>query len=87
MQASTTVVKSSKPLMHKGCTRDAQGTCTMPIPDSQGGMEPEVQGEEASGAIAEKAGPPDYSLNTGVSDQVGTPDEGSLPNTSQEPPS
>ena len=32
LQASPTVVNSSKPLMHKGCTRDAEGTCTIPTP-------------------------------------------------------
>jgi hypothetical protein len=50
LQASTTVVNSSKPLMHKGCTRDAEGICTMPIPDSQGGLEPKAPGEEAAAA-------------------------------------
>jgi hypothetical protein len=35
LQASITAGNSSIPLMHKGCTRDAEGTCTTPIPDSQ----------------------------------------------------
>jgi hypothetical protein len=48
LQASTTVANSSKPLMHKGCTRDAQGICTLPTPDSQGGKTPETPGEEAA---------------------------------------
>jgi hypothetical protein len=87
MQASTTVVNSSKPLMHKGCTRDAQGTIAIPIPDSQGGLEPKTPVAEAAGAMDGKAALPDYGLNTGISNQAGTPDEGSQPNTSQEPPS
>jgi hypothetical protein len=47
-QASTEIENSQKPLMHKGCTRDAQGTIPLPIPGSQGGGEPEVPGEEAA---------------------------------------
>ena len=52
LQASTTVLNSSKPLMHKGCTRDAEGTCTIPTPGSQGGLEPEVPGKEAAKAAS-----------------------------------
>ena len=48
VQASLTVVNSSKPRMHKGCTRDAEGICTIPTPDSQGGNKLETPGEEAA---------------------------------------
>src|ERR1039458_9339295 len=34
--------------MHKGCTRDAEGTIALPIAGFQGGVEPEVPGEEAA---------------------------------------
>jgi hypothetical protein len=43
-QASAEVVNSQKPLMYKGCTKDAEGNSALPIPDSQGGAEPEVPG-------------------------------------------
>ena len=46
-QASAEVVNSQKPLMHKGCTKDAWGSGTLPLPDSQGGLEPVVPGGEA----------------------------------------
>ena len=48
LQASPTVVNSSKPLMHKGCTRDAEGICTIPTPDSRGGNKPETPVAEAA---------------------------------------
>jgi hypothetical protein len=50
LQASTTVVNSSKPLMHKGCTRDAEGICTTPIPDSQASNKVLPPGEKAATA-------------------------------------
>jgi hypothetical protein len=47
-QASPEAENSQKPLMHKGCTSDVQGTIPLPIPGFQGGVEPEVPGEEAA---------------------------------------
>jgi hypothetical protein len=58
MQASSTVVNSSKPLMHKGCTRDAEGTCTTPIPDFQGTNRLETPPAEAAGALDAASGLP-----------------------------
>jgi hypothetical protein len=48
LQASSTVVNSSIPHMYKGCTRDAQGVCTLPTPDSQWGNKPETPAAEAA---------------------------------------
>ena len=47
-QAAPEAANSQKPLMHKGCTSDVQGTIPLPIPGSQGAIEPEVPGEEAA---------------------------------------
>jgi hypothetical protein len=33
-QAEGTAALTLIPYMHKGCTRDAQGTCTMPVPEA-----------------------------------------------------
>jgi hypothetical protein len=51
-QGGAELVNGQKPLMHKGCTRGAQGTAWLPIPDSQGGGEQEVPGEEAAKPVS-----------------------------------
>ena len=58
LQASTTVVNSSIPHMYQGCTRDAEGVCRLPTPDSQGGNKPETPAAEAAGAVNEASGLP-----------------------------
>jgi hypothetical protein len=39
---------SQNPLMYKRCTSDAQGTNALPIPDTQGGVELDMPGEDAA---------------------------------------
>ena len=42
-QAAATAALTLKPLMHKGCTRGAQGTATLPAPNPQDSDKPVVQ--------------------------------------------
>jgi hypothetical protein len=49
-QAAATGALSLQPLMHKGCSRDAQGTTTLPIPDSRRSGEAEGRGGELAAA-------------------------------------
>jgi hypothetical protein len=49
-QAVGTGALTLQPLMHKGCTRDAQGTTTLSVPESQATGKPVVPGGEAAGA-------------------------------------
>ena len=58
-QAVAEVVNSQKPLMHKGCTRDAEGTGALVDSYSPGGIEPEDGGGKAAGAGLEGRKVPD----------------------------
>ncbi len=49
-QAAATAALSLKPLMHKGCTRDAQGTSTPAVLDSRADSKRVVPGGEPAGA-------------------------------------
>jgi hypothetical protein len=50
LQASPSVVTSSIPHMHQGCTRGAEGVYALPTPESQASIKAETPGEEAATA-------------------------------------
>ena len=54
--APTGVGNSQKPLMHKGCTWDAEGTATPLVRPSPEGTEPGVMGGKAAGAALREDG-------------------------------
>jgi hypothetical protein len=78
-QAASTVALTLFPHMHKGCTRDAQGTCTMPVPEIHGssklgvpgGQEagkPEVAGSQAAVAAMSGVGQPKLATTPSAGD-------------------
>ena len=55
-QATATAALPLQSYMHKGCTRDAQGNATLPVPESQATGKPEGPGKEEALAGFRKAG-------------------------------